>query len=83
MGGANAVLQADAIWKIVLDVEKIVSVSDMGGLSTGTLVAVPSVFSLEPHNSVCPCMSPVHPICIPPAVAQGEWLGMRFCVLAL
>ena len=53
-------LQADAVWRGVLDPGKIASVGGMGeGLARGTLVAVPSALCLELCNPVCPCRTSV------------------------
>lgn len=55
-----ALLQADAIWRGVLDPRKMMSVDGVReGLSIGTLVAVALALSPEAHNPVPPHTTPV------------------------
>ena len=77
--------QADGVWKGVFHPGKMASVGSMGeGISTGTLATVPSALSPKPRSPVYPHTTPVcsglPSLC---GSSQGEWLQMRFCVLAL
>ena len=59
--GISAFLQADFVWRGVLDPGKMVSVGGVQeGLSTGPLMAVLLVLYPKPHNSIFPCMTPNH-----------------------
>lgn len=52
--------QVDAVWKGAFDPGKMASGGGVGeGLSTGTLMAVSSAPSPEPHNPVRPHRTPV------------------------
>lgn len=84
-GGASAFLQASALCRKVLDPRKSASVDCVvEGLSTGTMVAVPSAFSHRNHTAQS-VLKGLQSILIHPLSAdvQGEWVQMRFCVLAL
>lgn len=74
-GGALAFLQSDATWRSVFQPGKMGSMGSVGkGCTTGTLLAVPSALSPEPHNPVSLLKLQFAPSCPTSPGYQDEWL---------